>query len=68
MLYIDFSHPSALADLLNYAKNNEVALVIGTTGYGDKDISFIKEAAKNIPIFYSANMSLGIKPVIVIGA
>ncbi|HHV38074.1 MAG TPA: 4-hydroxy-tetrahydrodipicolinate reductase [Tepidimicrobium sp.] len=57
---IDFSHPSALADLLNYAKNNEVALVIGTTGYGDKDISFIKEAAKNIPIFYSANMSLGI--------
>lgn len=57
---IDFSNPSALDELLEYATNNNIALVIGTTGYGEKEFSKLKEAAKEIPIFYSANMSLGI--------
>ncbi|NLJ78822.1 MAG: 4-hydroxy-tetrahydrodipicolinate reductase [Tissierellia bacterium] len=57
---VDFSHPNALDDLLGYARDNSIALVIGTTGYGDKDIAKLEKAAKDIPILYSANMSLGI--------
>lgn len=57
---VDFSHPSSLDNLLKYAKANKVALVIGTTGYGEKEYNKLEEAAKEIPIFQSANMSLGI--------
>lgn len=57
---IDFSNPTSLDDLLNYAKSNNIALVIGTTGYGENEIQKLEEASKQIPIFYSANMSLGI--------
>ena len=35
-------------------------MVIGTTGYGEKEIQKLKEGSKEIPIFYSANMSLGV--------
>ena len=56
----DFSSPSALDKLLKYAITNNIALVIGTTGYEEKEIKKLKEAAEKIPIFYSANMSLGI--------
>ena len=57
---IDFSHHSAITDVLEYAKSIGCAAVIGTTGHtpGEKEIIF--EAAKHIPVFYSGNMSLGI--------
>lgn len=57
---IDFSHLSALDDLLKYAIEKNLALVIGTTGYGEKEMEMLKKGGKKIPIFYSANMSLGI--------
>ncbi len=58
---IDFSSPSALDKLLKYAITNNIALVIGTTGYEEKEIKKIKRSSrKKIPVFYSANMSLGI--------
>ncbi len=57
---IDFSHPSSLDDLLEYAVLNNTSLVIGTTGYGDDEINKLKKSAEKIPIFYSANMSLGV--------
>lgn len=57
---IDFSHPSALPDLLNYCKMNSVPLVIGTTGYSDEEKAQITAASAQIPIFFTFNMSLGI--------
>ncbi|MDR0983579.1 MAG: 4-hydroxy-tetrahydrodipicolinate reductase [Ruminococcus sp.] len=57
---IDFSNPSLTAGLLNYCQINDVGLVIATTGYSDKQVSDIKKAAANIPIFFTFNMSLGI--------
>ncbi len=57
---IDFSHPSALDGLLEYCKLHQTALVIATTGYSADQITRIKAAARNIPIFFSFNMSLGI--------
>ena len=57
---IDFSHPSALNGLLEYAKTNGTALVLASTGYSDEETAKIKSAASEIPIFFTANMSIGI--------
>ena len=57
---IDFSHHSAIADVLDYAKSIGCAAVIGTTGHTAEEKELIFEAAKEIPVFFSGNMSLGI--------
>ncbi len=57
---IDFSHPSVLDDLLAYCKANNVAAVIGTTGYTAEQKEQIKAAASDIPVFFTFNMSLGV--------
>ncbi len=57
---VDFSHHSAVQDVLNYAKANHCAAVIGTTGHTEEEKVAIYAAAKEIPVFYSGNMSLGI--------
>ncbi len=57
---IDFSHHTAIADVLAYAKANGCAAVIGTTGHTAEEKELIFAAAKEIPVFYSGNMSLGI--------
>ena len=57
---IDFSHHSAVADVLAYAKASGSAAVIGTTGHTPSEKQKIFDAAKQIPVFYSGNMSLGI--------
>lgn len=57
---IDYSHPSGLNDLLEYCLSTGTAVVIATTGYTDEQISQIKKAAEQIPVFFTFNMSLGI--------
>ncbi len=57
---IDFSHPSALCSVLDYCKINNVPIVVATTGYTEEQISQIKAAAEQIPVFFTFNMSLGI--------
>ena len=57
---IDFSHHTAIADVLDYAKKIRCAAVIGTTGHTPEEKDLIFAAAKEIPVFYSGNMSLGI--------
>ena len=57
---IDFSHHTAVADVLNYAKSIGAAAVIGTTGHTPEEKQLILDAAREIPVFYSGNMSLGI--------
>lgn len=57
---IDFSHHSAVSSVLAYAKDNACAVVIGTTGHTPQEKQLITDAAKEIPVFYSGNMSLGI--------
>jgi 4-hydroxy-tetrahydrodipicolinate reductase len=57
---IDFTTPDATIENLNACVKNKTALIVGTTGLkgdGEKEIA---NAAKNIPIVYSANMSLGV--------
>ena len=57
---IDFSHPSALAGVLAYAQEHRIPAVIATTGLSNEQVEEIKTAASVIPVFFSANMSLGI--------
>lgn len=57
---IDFSIPMATLSILEYAKNNNVPIVIATTGFSKEEENKIKEFSKYIPIFKSANMSFSI--------
>lgn len=57
---VDFSHHTAIADVLTYARANGCAAVVGTTGHTAEEKALIYDAAREIPIFYSGNMSLGI--------
>lgn len=57
---IDFSNPAALDGILAYALSHKVPVVICTTGYNEEQLAAIDEAAKEIPVFFSANMSIGV--------
>ena len=57
---VDFSHHSAVADVLAYAKKTGAAAVIGTTGHTPEEKALIFDAARDIPVFYAGNVSLGI--------
>ena len=57
---IDFSHHSAVADVLRYAKQIGAAAVIGTTGHTPEEKALIFAASEEIPVFYAGNVSLGI--------
>ncbi len=57
---IDFSHHSAVDKLLEFARANSIPTVVATTGHTEDEVALILEAAKDIPIFFSANMSLGV--------
>ena len=57
---IDFSVPVATLNILKYAKENHVPVVIATTGFTDKQLKEIEDYSKDIPIFKSANMSYDI--------
>ncbi|MBQ8135765.1 MAG: 4-hydroxy-tetrahydrodipicolinate reductase [Clostridia bacterium] len=61
---VDFSNPAVLDSLLTYAKEKKLPCVICTTGYNEEQKAKIQEAAKEIPVFYSGNMSLGINLII----
>ncbi len=57
---IDFSSPAALDGLLEFGKSRKIPLVLATTGYTPEQVAQIGAAALEVPIFRSANMSLGI--------
>ena len=57
---IDFSHHTAIADVLAYAKEIGCAAVIGTTGHTPEEKEMIYAAAEEIPVFFTGNTSMGI--------
>lgn len=61
---IDFSHPAMLDRLLDYAVKENLPAVICTTGLSTEQLSRIKYESQNIPLFFSANMSLGVNLLI----
>ena len=57
---VDFSHHTAIGDVLAYTKKIGAAAVIGTTGHTDEEKALIHAASREIPVFYAGNVSLGI--------
>ncbi|EDU39386.1 MULTISPECIES: 4-hydroxy-tetrahydrodipicolinate reductase [Clostridium] len=60
---LDFSRPDALNGLLNFATSKNMPIIICTTGFSEDQIKLIEETSKKIPVFRSANMSIGINIV-----
>ena len=61
---IDFSSPASLGNVLDYALKNKTPVVLCSTGYDAQAIEKINKASKEIAIFRSANMSLGVNILI----
>ena len=57
---VDFSFHSGVGDLLDYCISKNLPVVIATTGHSEEEKLLISEASKKIPVFYSANMSIGV--------
>lgn len=57
---IDFSAPINLEEMLSFAVNRGIGIVLCTTGFTKEQLVLIEEATKKIPILRSANMSMGI--------
>jgi 4-hydroxy-tetrahydrodipicolinate reductase len=62
-ILIDFSHYTATAELLDYCIESQTPVIIATTGLGDDERKAIRTASDKIPVFHSANMSLGINVI-----
>ena len=57
---IDFSNHAGTPALLDYALTRKLPVVICTTGHTPGELDSISNAAEQIPVFRSGNMSLGI--------
>ena len=57
---IDFSSPIGLKERLDYAKANGLGVVLAATGFTADDLKMVDEYAKEIAIFKTANLSLGV--------
>lgn len=57
---IDFSHPDAVLEVVEYAIANNTPLVECTTGLNEEQTELIKNASDKVAIFSSFNMSLGV--------
>ena len=60
---VDFSRPSSLMSTLKFAVSYNVPAVIATTGHSPEQRELLKKAAASVPVFFSANMSLGVAVV-----
>lgn len=57
---VDFSHPSALNGLIAFARSRTLPLVEATTGLSEEQFASVRALADTVPVFHSANMSLGV--------
>ena len=57
---VDFSHHDNTRALLQFAAAHRLPLVLATTGQTEEEREAIREAAREIPLFFAANYSLGI--------
>jgi 4-hydroxy-tetrahydrodipicolinate reductase len=63
---IDFSAPGAVLEMVQLCAKRGKPLVSGTTGFTEKEMVEIEDAAKTIPVFLASNMSMGINTVLAI--
>ncbi|MDF2614701.1 MAG: 4-hydroxy-tetrahydrodipicolinate reductase [Clostridia bacterium] len=61
---IDFSTAPAVIPMIQYAVSKKIPTVVCTTGLSAEDIAYVQDASTTIPVFFSANMSLGVNLII----
>ena len=59
-IIIDFTVPKCTIEVLKIASKLKKRMVIGTTGFTQKEDKIIKNYSKKIPILKAGNMSLGV--------
>ena len=57
---IDFSSPIGVEERLEYAKTHGMGIVLASTGFSADDLKVIDEYTKYLPVFKTANLSLGV--------
>lgn len=57
---IDFTLPEGMRNHLQNAVKNNIPMVIGTTGLDASDMETLQQAAKQIPIVFARNYSVGV--------
>ena len=57
---IDFSSPVNMEEMLEFAVKKGIGIVLCTTGLSKEQLVAVEETSKRIPVFQSANMSMGI--------
>lgn len=57
---IDFSHHSATRDIVSFALEKSLPLVVATTGQTEEERKMIEDAATSVPVFFAANFSIGV--------
>ncbi len=57
---IDFSSPIGLQERLEYAKAHNIGIVLASTGFTAEDLETVAEYSKDVAIFKTANLSLGV--------
>ena len=57
---VDFSYHSGVGEIMAYCISRKLPVVVATTGHTDEEKALIQQASKCIPVFYSANMSIGV--------
>ena len=59
-LIIDFSTPFNSIKVLQFANEQKIPIVLGTTGFNRKELKEIDEISKEIPLLIAPNTSMGI--------
>jgi 4-hydroxy-tetrahydrodipicolinate reductase len=59
-LLIDFTLPGGTRTAADWCARNGVALLSGTTGLTDEDITALKTAAQSVPVLWAPNLSFGV--------
>ncbi len=59
-VFIDFSLADHLQEVLSFACRHHLPCVLGATGYTREQLAAAEQAAGQIPVFLSSNLSLGV--------
>ena len=59
-MVIDFTNHQATKELMDYCVSRNLPVVVCTTGQTDEEMEYIHNASESIPVFKSANMSVGV--------
>jgi 4-hydroxy-tetrahydrodipicolinate reductase len=57
---IDFSHPSAVAEICRVCLGAGKPLVIGTTGHSNEERALLEKTTQSLPVVFSPNFSVGV--------